>query len=135
MINGRYFVIALTLCACTLSRPLDEYHAGDEPDAAADAPADAAPADAGDGCVGKPQILTPVNGSTVGATVHLTSTAPRCLTTMILYVDSMPALHFTNSALDQDLPIPVGTHHLNINGWAGTAFAHESTIVEVTRTK
>jgi hypothetical protein len=100
---------ALTPC-CTLAHPLDEYHAGP-----------AAPADAA--------------GGVRGATIRLTASAPRCITAMILYVDGVETLHFATSSVDQDLPIAVGSHTLNINGWAGTAQPHLSPQVQITRPK
>lgn len=135
--------LAAMWCACTLTHPLDEYHAG-EP--AADASSESAafdagdaapsePVDAGDGCTGNPQILMPMNGDTVGATFHLTVSAPTCLSTLIFYVDSMLTLKIMSSAIDQEVPIAIGKHHINVNGFAGTAQAHLSASIEITRTK
>jgi hypothetical protein len=128
---------ALTPC-CTLAHPLDEYHA--RPAAPADAAGGVRGAgdsgrDAGDGCEGDPQITAPARGATVGATIRLTASAPRCITAMILYVDGVETLHFATSSVDQDLPIAVGSHTLNINGWAGTAQPHLSPQVQITRPK
>lgn len=138
--------------ACTLTHPLDEYHAGSGgpadaaggiadtsipdtsiPDAGIADAGEAASRDAGDGCEGNPRITQPVNGATVGASVRLTASAPGCIMRMILYVDSVETLYFTTSSVDQDVPIALGSHTLSINGWAGTDQAHVSPDVQITR--
>ncbi|MDB5221216.1 MAG: hypothetical protein JWO86_9143 [Myxococcaceae bacterium] len=125
--------------SCTLAHPLDEYHAGPGLPAGGEGgvteAGDSGNRDAGDGCEGDPQILTPASGATVGASIRLTASAPRCIMTMILYVDGVETLHFTTSSVDQDVPVAVGSHTLNINGWAGTAQAHSSPHVQITRPK
>jgi hypothetical protein len=121
------------LGACTLTHPLDRY--SDGVDAVDGGGQDAIAPDAGDGCPGDPRIVAPSSGAVVGASFRLTATAPGCLTTMIFYIDGNIALHIAGHSVDQDIPIGIGTHSLNVNGWAGTEQAHSSTHVKVTRTK
>jgi hypothetical protein len=143
-ISGPITAIGI-LGACTLTHPLDQYGDGleapaDASSAAADGPPldarDATlPADGGDGCSGGPDIVVPVSGATVGSTFRLMVSAPECVQRMILYVDGADSTHFVGHGVDQSIPITIGTHRINVNGWAGTDQAHASAHVTITRTK
>ncbi|HEY8074133.1 MAG TPA: hypothetical protein VIF62_08490 [Labilithrix sp.] len=138
---GRTFVLAALLAGCTATHPLDSYSSEYGKDGAPDAaPADdsgapaAADADVDDaGCAGDPTILEPLPNATVGATMHLRVSAPTCIATMIVYLDYKDVLHIDGNAIDQSIPLSVGTHKLNVNGWAHTANAHASPLITITR--
>jgi len=119
------------LAGCTLTHPLDKYGAGGPDALAPAAEPDATIDDAG--CVGDPQILEPTPGQDVGPAIHLRVDAPLCITTMIAYVNGTQVLKVNAHAIDQWVPVPVGTDVLNVNGWAGTATAHTSPQITFTR--
>jgi hypothetical protein len=131
------------LGACTLAHPLEGYGdgAGVVADAASSGDGGVADAregsatDAGDGCSGDPHIVAPASGAVVGASVRLVVSGPSCLERMILYVDDTEGPHFVGNSIDQDVPIALGTHRLNVNAWAGTAQAHQSAHVTITRAR
>ncbi|MEA2745929.1 MAG: hypothetical protein QOI41_72 [Myxococcales bacterium] len=87
----------------------------------------------GDGCSGNPQILEPTAGQSVGPAIHLRTTAPACIATSIAYVDGKQVATGTG-ALDVWVPVTMGAHTLNVNGWAGTSTSHPSSPITFTRT-
>jgi hypothetical protein len=157
MIRARVVAFfAAGLCACTLTHPLDRYSSdygdatdggggggGGGPDASAvdadaldgssiDATVDGAPHD---GCVGVPMIVAPLSKATVGDTVTVTVAAPSCISTMIVYIDSKDVLHVSSNSVTNSFAIDVGTHTVNVNGWAHTDYAHSSDHITFTRAK
>ena len=80
----------------------------------------------GDGCTGVPTILEPTAGENVGPAIHLRVTAPSCIDAMIAYIDGQQVVKVTGSSIDQWVSVSVGSHDLNVNGWAGTNTAHVS---------
>ena len=86
-----------------------------------------------DGCTGVPTVLEPTMGESVGPAIHLRVTAPSCIDAMIAYIDGQQVVKVTGSSIDQWVPVSIGSHALNVNGWAGTNVAHVSTHVTFTR--
>lgn len=90
----------------------------------------------GDGCVGVPTILEPTAGEDVGPSIRLRATAPACIQTMIAYIDGKQVAKVTGGQqFDQWVPVSIGDHVLNVNGWAGTDQAHASAHVAFHRSQ
>jgi hypothetical protein len=129
-----FVALWLGVAGCTLARPLDGYSAAyDKADGGADGGDSAAPTS--DGCVGVPVITEPADNAVVGSSVQVKVSAPSCIVRMILYVDGNLTLHAYSNVIDGPVPIDLGTHVMNVNGWANTDISHPSAHVTVTRTK
>jgi hypothetical protein len=85
-------------------------------------------------CSGVPTILEPTASEDVGPSIHLRVSAPSCIETMIPYLDGKALPVVTGDSIDEWVPVTLGTHTLNVNGWAGTDTAHASAHVTFTRT-
>ncbi len=149
MSRGSLACASLLLWSCTLTRPLESYSAGygvadasveastPETPGAPDHPAppdDEDAGDAGDGCGGDVTILDPKPDETVGATLHVSVSAPGCIRHMIVYIDEKATIHVDASTIDdQTFPIGIGTHHVNVNGWVNSDQPHTSPIITVVR--
>ena len=85
---------------------------------------------------GPPTILEPTNGMNVGPSIHLRVSAPSCIDAMIPYIDSQRAIATTvqGSSIDAWIPVTMGTHTLNVNGWDAKGAVYPSTKISFTRT-
>jgi hypothetical protein len=78
---------------------------------------DSAAPDARGGC-SPPTVLEPTAGENVGPSIRLRVSAPSCIDAMIPYIDSVEATPaVSGSSIDVWLPVTMGKHTLNVNGW------------------
>jgi hypothetical protein len=84
---------------------------------------------------GPVQIVEPTANENVGPYIHLRTTGPACIGATIAYVDGVQAhTAFSGNTIDAWLPVTMGAHVLNVNGWDANGTPYVSAHVPVTRT-
>jgi len=84
---------------------------------------------------GPMQIAEPTAGEGVGPSIRLRATGPACIGATIAYVDGVQAhAAFTGNTIDAWIPVTMGAHVLNVNGWDANGTPYVSAKITFTRT-
>ncbi len=84
---------------------------------------------------GPPQILEPTASEDVGPSIQLRTSAPACLVSALAYIDGKDvSLTTTNPIISEWVPVSMGPHVLNVNGWDAAGNVYVSTKISFTRT-
>ncbi len=91
-------------------------------------------ASTGGGSCGAPGILEPTQGQSVGPAIQLRTSAPSCLSAAKCYLDGNPTPVASGLDIDQWVPVSMGTHDVECNGWDPSGNVTKSATIAFTRT-
>jgi len=75
-----------------------------------------------------PTILEPTASESVGPAIHLRVSGGACLDAMIAYIDGVQAAKSSSNAIDQWVPVSMGTHTLHVNAWEPDGTLHKGAV-------